>query len=55
MSTSITVPKTWREFPQRYRLEASKCKTVGKYFFHQGLFVPIVNIESLYQLNYLRR
>ncbi|MDD3655808.1 MAG: Zn-ribbon domain-containing OB-fold protein [Atribacterota bacterium] len=33
MSTSITVPKTWREFPQRYRLEASKCKNCGKIFF----------------------
>lgn len=25
--------KIWREFPQRYRLEAAKCKKCGKVFF----------------------
>ena len=25
--------KIWREFPQRYRLEAAKCKKCGKIFF----------------------
>ncbi|KPL03826.1 MAG: transcriptional regulator [candidate division Zixibacteria bacterium SM23_73_2] len=26
-------PRYWREIPQRYRLEASKCKGCGKVFF----------------------
>jgi scaffold protein (connect acetoacetyl-CoA thiolase and HMG-CoA synthase) len=26
-------PRYWREMPQRYRLEASKCKKCGKLFF----------------------
>lgn len=29
----ISVPRFWREIPQRYRLEASKCKECGKIFF----------------------
>lgn len=29
----ISVPKYWREIPQRYRLEAAKCKECGKIFF----------------------
>jgi len=33
MGKGVTVPKTWREFPQRYRLEASKCNNCGKIFF----------------------
>jgi len=33
MSTGVKVPSTWREFPQRYRLEASKCNNCGKIFF----------------------
>lgn len=33
MSTGVTVPKTWREFPQRYRLQASKCNNCGEIFF----------------------
>ncbi|MCD6317772.1 Zn-ribbon domain-containing OB-fold protein [Candidatus Aerophobetes bacterium] len=33
MVTGVTVPKTWREYPQRYRLEASQCTKCGKIFF----------------------
>jgi len=29
----ISVPRHWREIPQRYRLEAAKCKECGKIFF----------------------
>lgn len=29
----MSIPKYWREIPQRYRLEASKCKKCGKIFF----------------------
>jgi len=29
----LTPPKYWREIPQRYRLEAGKCKGCGKVFF----------------------
>jgi len=33
MVTGVTVPKTWREYPQRYRLEANQCTKCGKVFF----------------------
>lgn len=29
----LTPAKNWREFPQRYRLEAAKCTECGKVFF----------------------
>ena len=29
----LTPAKNWREFPQRYRLEAGKCTGCGKVFF----------------------
>jgi len=29
----MPVPRYWREIPQRYRLEAAKCKKCGKIFF----------------------
>ena len=29
----MSVARYWREIPQRYRLEASKCKKCGKVFF----------------------
>lgn len=33
MNLGVTVPKTWREMPQRYRLEAGKCNNCGKIYF----------------------
>ena len=33
MVTGVTVPKTWREYPQRYRLETNQCTKCGKIFF----------------------
>ncbi len=33
MVTAVKVSKTWREIPQRYRLEANKCNNCGKIFF----------------------
>src|SRR4030043_345832 len=29
----MSSPRYWREIPQRYRLEAEKCKKCGKVFF----------------------
>ncbi|OGF67023.1 MAG: transcriptional regulator [Candidatus Fischerbacteria bacterium RBG_13_37_8] len=29
----MSSPRNWREMPQRYRLEAAKCKVCGKIFF----------------------
>jgi len=29
----MSSPKYWREIPQRYRLEASKCKVCGQVYF----------------------
>ncbi|OGL45609.1 MAG: transcriptional regulator [Candidatus Schekmanbacteria bacterium RBG_13_48_7] len=29
----ISPPRYWREIPQRYRLEAAKCKKCGKIFY----------------------
>jgi len=37
MSTSA---RYWREIPQRYRLEASKCKGCGKVWFPPRLICP---------------
>lgn len=33
-------PRYWREVPQRYRLEASKCKGCGKMLFPPRLICP---------------
>jgi len=33
MSTGVKVSKAWREFPQRYRLEANQCMKCGEIFF----------------------
>lgn len=33
MTIGVKVPRTWREFPQRYRLEANQCTKCGKIFF----------------------
>ena len=32
--------RAWREFPQRYRLEASKCKKCGKILYPPRLVCP---------------
>ncbi len=31
--SDLRVPKLWREIPQHYRLEASKCLTCGRIYF----------------------
>lgn len=36
----MTVPRIWREIPQRYRLEASKCKGCNRLFFPARLICP---------------
>lgn len=33
-------PRYWREIPQRYRLEANKCKKCGKVLFPPRLICP---------------
>jgi len=33
MTIGVKVPRIWREFPQRYRLEANQCTKCGKVFF----------------------
>jgi uncharacterized OB-fold protein len=36
----MSVPKYWREIPQRYRLEAAKCNKCGKISFPPRLVCP---------------
>ena len=36
----MSVPKYWREIPQRYRFEAAKCKGCGKVMFPPRLACP---------------
>ncbi len=36
----MSSPKYWREMPQRYRLEAIKCKKCGKVLFPPRLVCP---------------
>lgn len=36
----ISPARSWREFPQRYRLEASKCRSCGKLLFPPRLKCP---------------
>jgi uncharacterized OB-fold protein len=43
MSTSA---RYWREIPQRYRLEASKCKGCGKVWFPPRLICPDCRKQS---------
>jgi uncharacterized OB-fold protein len=48
MSTSA---RYWREIPQRYRLEASKCKGCGKVWFPPRLICPNCHKQSFEQVN----
>ena len=36
----MIAPRLWREFPQRYRYEASKCKKCGRICFPPRLICP---------------
>ena len=36
----MSTAKTWREMPQRYRMEAAKCKSCGKVSFPPRLVCP---------------
>ena len=36
----MSAPKYWREMPQRYRFEATKCKKCGKVMFPPRLACP---------------
>lgn len=36
----MSAPRYWREMPQRYRLEAVKCKKCGKVLFPPRLICP---------------
>jgi uncharacterized OB-fold protein len=36
----ISPARSWREFPQRYRLEASKCRSCGKLLFPPRVKCP---------------
>ncbi len=36
----ITPSRSWREFPQRYRLEASKCEECGKILYPPRVACP---------------
>jgi uncharacterized OB-fold protein len=47
MSTSA---RYWREIPQRYRLEASKCKGCGKVWFPPRLICPNCHKRSFEQV-----
>jgi uncharacterized OB-fold protein len=47
MSTSA---RYWREIPQRYRLEAAKCKGCGKVWFPPRLICPACRKQSFEQV-----
>jgi uncharacterized OB-fold protein len=47
MSTSA---RYWREIPQRYRLEASKCKGCGKVWFPPRLICPDCRKQTFEQV-----
>lgn len=36
----MSSPRNWREMPQRYRLEAAKCKKCGKVLFPPRMICP---------------
>jgi hypothetical protein len=42
----MEVPKHWREIPQRYRMEASKCKKCGYISFPKRLICPDCGFQS---------
>lgn len=42
----LTPPKYWREMPQRYRMEAGKCKKCGKVFFPPRLVCDACKAEE---------
>jgi uncharacterized OB-fold protein len=37
----MIAPRLWREFPQRYRYEAEKCKKCGRILFPPRLICPV--------------
>ncbi|MBN2382069.1 Zn-ribbon domain-containing OB-fold protein [bacterium] len=42
----MSVPKYWREIPQRYRLEAGKCKKCGKLHYPPRLICDACKSEE---------
>lgn len=42
--------RNWREYPQRYRLEASKCKKCGKINFPPRLVCPVCGHREFEQV-----
>ena len=47
----LTPAKYWRECPQRYRLEAAKCKKCGKVFFPPRLICDACKHEEFETMN----
>ena len=43
----MSVPRFWREFPQRYRLVGSKCGVCGRVYFPQRTVCPYCHRESI--------
>jgi len=47
----MEVAKHWREAPERYRLEASKCNKCGKILFPSRLICPQCDCEEFTKIN----
>ncbi|MGD0711072.1 MAG: Zn-ribbon domain-containing OB-fold protein [Bacteroidales bacterium] len=47
----MEVARHWRETPERYRLEAGKCKKCGKITFPQRLICPECGSEEFTKFN----
>ncbi|MFH0930443.1 MAG: Zn-ribbon domain-containing OB-fold protein [Candidatus Zixiibacteriota bacterium] len=47
----MSSPKYWREIPQRYRLEAGKCKKCGKIFFPPRLICDNCKSREFEKIN----
>lgn len=47
----MQVPRHWRETPERYRMEAGKCKKCGKILFPQRLICPACGSKEFEIIN----
>ncbi|MFB0563094.1 MAG: Zn-ribbon domain-containing OB-fold protein [Candidatus Lokiarchaeia archaeon] len=51
----MQVSKSWREFPQRYRLEGKKCTQCGKVCFPPRDICPVCNLDQMIRVTLPKR
>ena len=47
----MNVPRHWRETPERYRMEAAKCRKCGKISFPARLICPVCSNKVFDKIN----